>query len=197
MRSALPTCVRDFTGSEKGFSLLELLVVVAIMATCLAITIALNPQIIRTARADSGLVQALEVIRSARETAISQRRNIRVVFTLPNTIQTVREDLGAGGVVVGTTPLSTVRLENGLVFALVAGVPDTPDQFGRITWDSFSSATRMFTSEGSFIDNQGNPMNGTLFLSVPDQANSARAITFFGPTALLRAWRWDGRRWVE
>jgi hypothetical protein len=90
-----------------------------------------------------------------------------------------------------------VRLENGLVFALVAGVPDTPDQFGRITWDSFSSATRMFTSEGSFIDNQGNPMNGTLFLSVPDQANSARAITFFGPTALLRAWRWDGRRWVE
>jgi len=26
---------------------------------------------------------------------------------------------------------------------------------------------------------------------------SARAITIFGPTALIRAWRWNGRDWVE
>jgi hypothetical protein len=40
-------------------------------------------------------------------------------------------------------------------------------------------------------------MNGTLFLSVPGDPQSSRAISIFGPTALVRVWRWDGRQWVE
>ena len=55
----------------------------------------------------------------------------------------------------------------------------------------------MFTSEGTFVDQQGDPLNGTLFLSVPGDPSSARAITMFGPTALIRAWRWNGQEWVE
>ena len=31
----------------------------------------------------------------------------------------------------------------------------------------------------------------------PNQANSARAITVLGTTALIRPWRWNGREWVE
>ena len=34
-------------------------------------------------------------------------------------------------------------------------------------------------------------------LAVPGEPNTARAITFFGPTALLRGWKWDGKKWVE
>ncbi len=55
----------------------------------------------------------------------------------------------------------------------------------------------MFTSEGTFVDQDGDALNGTMFLSIPSEPHSARAITIFGPTALIRAWRWNGRDWVE
>ena len=177
---------------ERGFSLVELLVVVAIAAVCMAVTVAVNPSFIRTAKADSGVTQALDAFRTARETAISQRRNVRVQFVGTNEIRVIRENIPNG-----ETLIRSVELENRMAFMLVPGVPDTPDLFGRTAAISFPSALRRFTSEGTFIDAQGDPMNGTVFMAVPGDPASARAITFFGPTALLRVWRWDGRRWTE
>jgi prepilin-type N-terminal cleavage/methylation domain-containing protein len=189
--------VRARSGPESGFTLIELLVVVAIIAVSLVVTIAVNPQFIRTAKADAGVIQAMEVLRSARETAISKRRNVQVVFTGTNTIETFREDINASNEVSGTTKLRTVTLEGRLEFLLVDGLPDTPDEFGRTTALSFPKASRRFSTEGTFIDASGDPMNGTVFLAVKGEPNSARAITVFGPTGLLRAWRWDGSKWVE
>jgi hypothetical protein len=170
------------------------MIVVGITAVCAATVIAVNPSFIRTAKADSGTVQALDVMRAAREMAISQRRNMQVQFVGTNQIQISRVNIPNGDL----TLLRTVRLENRMRFMRVGGIPDTPDIFGVIAGQfSFPSTTRMFTSEGTFIGASGDVMNGTLFLAVPDEANSARAITFFGPTALLRTWRWDGSKWVE
>jgi len=47
------------------------------------------------------------------------------------------------------------------------------------------------------VDSNGDVLNGTLFLAIPNQTSSARAITVFGTTALLRYWRWDGSKWVD
>ena len=59
----------------------------------------------------------------------------------------------------------------------------------------FGGATALlFTSEGTFVDQTGDPLNGTVFLSDPQRPNSLRAVTIFGPTALVRAWRWNGAR---
>jgi hypothetical protein len=80
----------------------------------------------------------------------------------------------------------------------VPGLPDTPDLFGNAAAVSFGpSANRMFTSEGTFVDNTGDVLNGTLFMAVPGEPNSARAISVFGATAFLRTWRWNGSAWVE
>ena len=178
--------------SQRGFTMVELMMVIAIGAVCLAVTIAVNPQMIRTAKTDAGLVQVMDVLRSARDMAVSQRRNMAVQFTGTNTIQIFRvnDDLTQ-------TLIRQARLENRLRFMLVSGVPDTPDGFGRTTPTSFPSTTRQFLSDGTFANNLGDPQNGTLYLAVPDEPNSARAVTFFGPTAFLRAWRWDGKKWVE
>ena len=78
-------------------------------------------------------------------------------------------------------------------FLLQAGVPDTPDLFGKPRRSPSGrprpgcSRARARSSTAS-----GDVLNGTLFISVPGDNNSARAITIFGTTALLRAWRWDG-----
>lgn len=85
-------------------------------------------------------------------------------------------------------------------FRLEPDVPDTPDGFGAGMGSAVAfgpSPTRMFTSEGTFVNQQGDALNGTLFLSISGDKLSPRAITIFGATALLRAWRWNGREWVE
>ncbi len=55
----------------------------------------------------------------------------------------------------------------------------------------------MFTSEGTFADVNGDPINATLLLGVANQPNTANAVTIIGTTATLRLWRWDGARWVQ
>ena len=89
-------------------------------------------------------------------------------------------------------------------FRVEPGIPPgSPDGFsivgatagGAIAFGA--SPTRMFTSDGSFVNQQGDFLNGTLFLSIQGDPLSARAITIFGATGLVRVWRWNGREWVE
>ena len=184
---------RRFGGTvrgEAGFSLLEVLVVVGILGTLAAMAMMVSPAYSAHARAEAGISQVLDVMRSAREVAVSQRRNVEVVFIGLNAIRTRRVDIDANGVQTGTTNLRTVELENRVQFRLEPGVPDTPDGFGNATALKFDTAGPwMFTSEGTFVNNTGDPINGTVFMSIPNQANSARAITVLGTTALIRPWR--------
>jgi hypothetical protein len=55
----------------------------------------------------------------------------------------------------------------------------------------------MFTSEGAFVDQNGDPVNGTVFLGRGIDPMTARAVTIFGPTALIRQWRWNSRVWTD
>jgi hypothetical protein len=57
----------------------------------------------------------------------------------------------------------------------------------------------IFRAEGMFTDGNPNldPLNGTVFIGVFGQPSTARAVTIFGPTALIRGYRWNGSQWVE
>ena len=183
---------------ERGWTLLEMLVVIGIMGTLAAMSILVSPAFTQHAKAESGIAQAVDALRVARETAISQRRNVMIEFIGLTAIQTLRQEIGTNGVVTGTTVLNTIELENNVHFKLEDGVPDTPDGFGNGSAISFgTSPARMFTSEGTLVNQQGDVMNGTLFLSIPGDSRSARAISIFGPTALIRVWSWNGQEWVE
>lgn len=181
-------------GSAAGFTLTELLIVVGLMATVAAMAVMVMPGALLSARADSGSARLTAVLRVAREQAIAQRRTVRVTLTPPNRVIVTRVEVPGPG----TTTLTDVELEEGMQFLLFPGVPDTPDAFGRAAAVSFgTAATIAFTSEGSFVDQNGDPRNGTIFLGKPNQPTSARAVTVFGPTAMLRSWRWSGSQWTH
>ena len=136
----------------------------------------------------------MAILRVAREEAISQRRNIRVAFVAPNQIVISRVEVPGPGITV----IRQTWLENGLAFRLFGGVPDTPDAFGNPTPRSFGGATSTaFTSSGEFVDQNGDPVNGTVFVGREHEPLTARAISIFGPTALIRVWSWNGSRWTH
>ncbi len=179
---------------RAGFTMIELLVVVGLVGVLGAMAVMITPRALKASKADSGMVQVGSALRTAREQAISQRRNVRVAFNTPNQIVISRVEVPSGAL----TAITTVWFENGVSFLQFAGVPDTPDAFGNGSATSFGAATSIsFTSEGQLIDQHGDPINGTIFLGRANDTLSARAVTIFGPTALIRQWRWSGSQWTS
>jgi Tfp pilus assembly protein FimT len=144
-------------------------------------------------RVNAALSQTVGQLRRGRELAIAQRRNIRLQFLGNNQIQLTRLDLPAG-----TTIISTVTLEDDVEFRLFGGVPDSPDGFGNGAAVDFGGAdTLMFLTDGTFVDGQGNPLNGSVFLGLGDHAETARAVTLLGATGRVRGYRWTGSLWIQ
>jgi hypothetical protein len=172
--------------------------VVVILGVLAAATIVFGPRTLIATRADSTMKQLEASLRNARERALSERRNVEVQFNAANEVVILRRDV-AGVVEVGTTELSRVTLEGPLTYRLTPGVPNTPDAFNLAASaiDFPNALSLLFTSEGTFVDQTGDPVNGTVFLGEPSDPTSARAITVFGPTALIRTWRWSGTRWDD
>lgn len=154
-----------------------------------------TPRMLSQSKADAAVTATLTALRLVQERSVGERRNFDVVFTTPNRIQVYRVLVPGPG----RTLVSDVRLDTGQQFMQFTGLPDTPDVFGNASPLAFGiTPTMTFTSEGSFVDSSGDVLNGTVFLGHQGQdATSARAITIFGATGLVRSWRWDGRRWVE
>jgi prepilin-type N-terminal cleavage/methylation domain-containing protein len=185
--------------SAHGFSLVELLIVVAIIGILAAIGLGVSGSMVRTAKGQAGAQQLASFMKRHRELAISRRRNIQIVFTAPNMVSSVQLPVPDPPNPIGpTTPLETMYFEGRLQYQRFAGVADTPDAFGNAADVSVGNILpAMFTSEGAFTDANGDVVNGSIFLGVPNQASTANAITVVGATAAVRLWRWDGSKWVQ
>jgi type II secretory pathway pseudopilin PulG len=180
--------------AAAGFSLVEIVVVVGMAAAVTGISMPALMTLVADARSDSASTSVVSALRIARDRAIGERRNFELRFIPPNQIQVARVEL-AGGI---TTIVSDTFLDGNFEFLHVDGTGDTPDEFGAGADVAFgASPTRMFTSEGTFVDTVGDPLNGTVFLASKSIPNSARAITILGASALIHSWRWNGRAWVD
>ncbi|HUU32677.1 MAG TPA: type II secretion system protein [Vicinamibacterales bacterium] len=180
--------------AQRGFSLAEMLVVVALIAVGTAIAIPVTMASVQRAKGDSALSVTEAFLDGARDRAVAERRNIELSFQAPNILRLHRVEVPSGL----KTVVGELRLEAGQELLKFAGVPDTPDAFGNASVFEFSgTAPFMFTSDGSLIDSAGDVSNGTIFFGVPRQPDSARAMTVFGVTGLIRSWKWRGAQWSE
>jgi prepilin-type N-terminal cleavage/methylation domain-containing protein len=192
--------LRQRRGSAHGFSLIEMLMVVAITAVLAGIAVGITPGIIRTAKGKSGVQQLASFLKRHRELSISRRRNIEVAFTAPNIVTTAQRAVpDPPNATPPPTPLETLRLEGRIEFTKFPSIVlDTPDGFGSVAAINLGGVgPYMFTSEGSFVDVNGDAINATLLLGTPNQVATATALTIIGTTSAVRTWRYDGRTWVQ
>ncbi len=178
----------------SGYSLIEILIVLCLISIVSGMAVPVTSHYINQAKADSGVVAALSAIDTARDRAVAERRNFELTFVTPNKIRVERVEVPSGT----KTLISETVLENSQQFVKFATVPDTPDAFGASSAYSFTGTLPvMFTSDGSLIDANGDVVNGSVFLGVPGQVDSARAVTVFGVTGFIRTWKWRGAKWME
>lgn len=184
---------------ENGFTLLEMLIVLGTISIILAMSMLVLPGMLEAARADSGSTRLSTTLRMAREQAISERRNIEIRFVIPDRIEVARIEVDGNGSPTGETVLQRVILGERMEFLRWNDHGDTPDGFGAgagpITFTG--SEPWRFTTEGQLVDANGDVVNGTVFVGVPQLPLTARAVTLFGPTALLREWAWNGSTWMD
>jgi len=178
---------------DAGFSLVEVSVVILLISVVAGFALLNIEGIMPGLDANAALSQTVAELRRGRELAIAQRRNIELTFPTNNQIQLVRFDVPAG-----RTVIDTLTLANDMEFRLFGGVPDTPDAFGQGSAVYFNHASTMiFLSDGTLVDAEGNPLQGSVFIGLPDHPETARAVTILGATGRVRGYRWTGSSWIQ
>ena len=188
---------------EQGFSLVELVVVVAVMFIIAAFAIFQSTGTMASYKANAAQDLVFSQLRVARGLAISQRRTVQVwidqSFSGPGGTQQVKYQVQAAAQTAEVAgPIVAVPLPAPVQFLLEPGVPDTPMAFGNVAAvfignTSGGPAIMQFNPTGTFTDNTGTAiLNGTVFLGIPGQASTARAITIMGGTGRVRQYTWNG-----
>jgi prepilin-type N-terminal cleavage/methylation domain-containing protein len=209
--------------SDRGFTMVEMLLVIAIIGivTIMAIIAWINQA--PTMRADSGMLLVETQIRQAREAAIDHRANYMVTFQGTSEMVTCSSKLIPGlspcpntNGPTATPPqseISDIFIDpNQMTYTVLSGVPDTPDGFGNTTtcvtssgicFNSSSCGTTpvlpcyiTFQSDGTVVNSSGVYMNGTIFMGqVGNTSNPANPLTARAITILGTTGRVKGYRY--
>ena len=183
---------------EAGFSMIEMLLVVALIAIVAGVSIINIGPAMRNARVTEGHQITIMQLRRARQESIDKRRVFIVTFntaTNPHSIQIQRREQDNT-----LTPIVQLSLPGDIQYRVEPGVPtnvtNTPDQFGTAqSAVEFALGTGgnnneiYFQPDGSARDNQGRINNGVVYLARPGALYSSRAVTLYGFTGRIKGWR--------
>jgi prepilin-type N-terminal cleavage/methylation domain-containing protein len=196
------------SSENRGFSLLELMITIAIGLIMAGVTfIALMPMF-RQNHVNAAYDTSLSVMRNYRNLSITQSKRYILTFTPSGTITVQRWDYAVPVSPVPVT-VATFTLPPDIQFAVQAGFPaNAPDSFGAggtaIDFDQGmglgSQNYVMFMPDGSSQDTLGNYNSGVLYLTRPGDLYSSRAVSVFGTTGRVRGWRLynqGGNTWVQ
>lgn len=197
---------------NRGFSLLELLITIAIGLTMAGVTFIAMLPLFKKNHVDQAYDQTIGVIRSYRNLAITQSNRYVLIPTAPRTL-TVQfwNYVPPPGVSPAPVTVATYTLPRDIQFAVQASFPNPgPDSFGTGSTPVVFNACSVIASgqpclifypDGSAQDDLGNFNNGVLYLTNPADVYSSRAIDIYGTTGRIRGWRLynqgGSNKWVQ
>jgi prepilin-type N-terminal cleavage/methylation domain-containing protein len=181
---------------HRGFSLLELLIVISIGLTMASITFIAMKPLFNENHVDQAYDTTLSVMRNYRNQSITANLRYIVFFTPPGTL-TVQRWNYALPVSPAPVTVATYTLPSDIQFAVQAGFPNPgPDNFGTGTTPLTVTNCALvgqdcliFYPDGSAQDDLGNFNSGVIYLSRPGDLYSSRAVSIFGTTGRIRGWR--------
>lgn len=189
---------------QRGFSLLELLVTVAIGFTIACITFVAMMPMFNKNHVDLAYQTTMMVLRNTRHLAITQSHQYFVNFNPAGfpagTIQVTYQPPAVGGILPPIQQVSTYTLPTDVTFSVKAGFPaNAPDSFGSgITAIDFGQGLGggslnyvSFLPDGSSKDSLGNYNSGVIYITrqADPTIYTARAVSVWGATGRIRGWR--------
>ena len=196
----------------RGFSLIEMMIVVAIIMITMGTALFQIGPIMKESSAQAALATTLGQMRRAHELAIDQRQVYRVTFTAPRTIQLDKVSIDATTKAVAFAFQSKIDLPTSTQFMVVSGIPTTPttvpEGFGNgsvaIDFDQDFGGTKTevyFQRDGSALDNANRVNNGVVYMCRPGELMSCKAVSLMGATGRSKGWRLTqtsaGLRWAQ
>jgi len=190
---------------NQGFSMLELMIVLAIGFTMVGVSIMALMPVLKQDHVDQAYDLTLSVLRTYRNLAITQGNRYIITFPTNQNIQVQLWGFNQNtGVSLAPTVAYTYTLPYDIQFATQAGFPAaTPDGFGNATTAIFTTFTCpitqggnaciVFYPDGSAQDDQGQPgdyNNSLIYITRPtSNMYSSRALSVWGATGRVRGWR--------
>jgi len=182
---------------EAGLTVVELAFSLAIICVIVVVVFEAYANAYPALRASSAVQLLQAQLRQAREVSIDQRRSVQVTFQ--GTAEMVAVIQGING--AANTTLYDYFLPEKLSYVLESGVPDTPDAFGNSYAVNYACpsntlpCTITFQSDGSVLDGSNGSTNGTIFIGIASQTQTARAVTILSATGRIKAWSYNGSAW--
>ena len=182
---------------EAGFTLLEAMIVVAIILIMAGVAIFQIAPSLRGAKSQTALETALGIMRRYHEAAVDQRRIYQVVFTQPGSIQINVEAFDANGN-VSWNPVETYNLPNETQFICITGIPTAspPDGLGHginaidfMVDNGGGYNIVVFQKDGRATDTLGRLNNGVVYIAQPGNLNSSKALSVLGATGRVKGWK--------
>jgi prepilin-type N-terminal cleavage/methylation domain-containing protein len=176
----------NLSRGEKGFTIVELIIVITIILLMLAAAMPLINETIQNSQRENSLQIVTLQTRLARQMAMTNRRNYRVDYE--NYSLKARVSIVLLGVSASETIMSQTDLAGNMTFGKAGSPPnpetDYPTVLSRIYFNPDGTGTTAANGAGGFA-------NGTVFIAKTGDSKSNRAITIMGATGRVKGYRYN------
>ena len=203
---------------ESGFSVVEILVVLAVLAILTAISLPYIYSYKKLYKSEDQSLKVIDVMREANQLAITRRRTMRLEIDLTdNAIVLIDENGAAADTQIKMIPLEATKEIRMDVIPTGVTKPNPPnytdatfaaDSIGHLvgttTVTGHSVWAGRFKSDGSMVNSADVPLSVNFYVwppitsgsSSPRNKQEVRAITVFGGSGAIRYWKHNGTAFV-
>jgi prepilin-type N-terminal cleavage/methylation domain-containing protein len=205
-------------GSRNGYSMVELLVVLVVLAVMAAISLPYLINFKKLYKTEDQALKVSDLLREANQLALTKRRTFRVEVDLTDNALLIIDEKGSSAdILLKRIPLELprdVRVDTIPYSVTKPNPPNYPDATfaadtmghldGTTTVTGHSVWAARFMSDGSIVNRTNVPINANLYFYPPTSLGSTiarnigevRALTISGGGGAVRYWKYNGSAFV-